>query len=190
MLKGTRFTATSAMVAGIALAVAGVIIVTDTQSSQSTVVGIEHVSLAGLSLACLAMIAPFRYLARLAGASKAAVVAPVGLVALALISLISNIRGEDLSIFPAVAGPANLMIFGGFLAVGIRLRRRAGLPLALAIGLPFSWILTIPASAIGGCVFAGAFWMTVAYLIANQGLGRTEMYASPHEGLAATGITE
>jgi hypothetical protein len=173
MLKGTRFTATSAMVAGIALAV-----------------GIEHVSLAGLSLACLAMIAPFRYLARLAGASKAAVVAPVGLVALALISLISNIRGEDLSIFPAVAGPANLMIFGGFLAVGIGLRRRAGLPLALAIGLPFSWILTIPASAIGGCVFAGAFWMTVAYLIANQGLGRTEMYASPHEGLAATGITE
>jgi hypothetical protein len=174
MLKSTRFTATSAMVAGIALAVAGVIIVTDTQSSQSTVVGIEHVSLAGLSLACLAMIAPFRYLARLAGASKAAVVAPVGLVALALVSLISNIRGEDLSIFPAVAGPANLMIFGGFVAVGIGLRRRAGLPLALAIGLPFSWILTIPAAAIGGCVFAGAFWMTVAYLIANQGLDRTD----------------
>ena len=171
-MKSTGFTATSAMVAGIALAVAGVIIVTDTQSSQSTVVGIEHVSLAGLSLACLAMIAPFRYLASLAGANKAAVVAPVGLVALALISLISNIRA-DLSIFPAVAGPANLMIFGGFVAVGIGLRRRAGLPLALAIGLPFSWILAIPASAIGGCVFAGAFWITVAYLIANQGLGRT-----------------
>jgi hypothetical protein len=173
MLKSTRFTAASAMVAGVALAVAGVIIVADAQSSQSTVVGIEHVSLGGLSLACLAIVAPFRYLARLAGASKAAVVAPVGLVLLSLISLISNIRGEDLSIFPAVAGPANLMIFGGFVAVGIGLRRRAGLPLALAIGLPFSWVLTIPASDIGGCVVAGAFWITVAYLIANQGLGTT-----------------
>jgi hypothetical protein len=150
-LKSTRFTATSAMIAGIALAVAGVIIVTDTQSSQSSVVGIEH-----------------------AGANKAAVVAPVGLVALALISLISNIRGEDLSIFPAVAGPANLMILGGFVAVGIGLRRRAQLSLALAIGLPVSWVLTIPASDIGGGVFAGAFWITVAYLIANQGLARTD----------------
>ena len=174
MLNSTRFTAISAMVAGIALAVAGVIIVTDSQSSQSTVVGIEHVSLAGLSLACIAMIAPFRYLARLAGASKAAVVAPVGLVLLSLVSLVSNIRGEDLSIFPAVAGPANLMIFGGFVAVAIGLRRHARLPLALAIGLPLSWILTIPASAIGGCVLAGAFWTAVAYRIASQGLERTD----------------
>jgi hypothetical protein len=173
MLKSTRFTSASAMVAGVALAVAGVIIVADTQSSQSTVVGIEHVSLGGLSLACLAMIAPFRYLARLAGADKATVVATVGLVLLSLVSLVSNIRGEDLSIFPAVAGPANLMIFGGFVAVGIGLHRRARLPLALAIGLPFSWILTIPASEIGGCVFAGGFWMAVAYLIANQGLRTT-----------------
>jgi hypothetical protein len=174
MLKSTRFTATSAMIAGIALAVTGVIIVTDTQSSQSTVVGIEHVSLGALCLACVAMIAPFRYLARLVGANKAAAVAPVGLVALALISVISNIRGEDLSIFPAVAGPANLMIFCGFVAVGIGLRRRAQLPLALAIGLPVSWVLTIPASDIGGGVFAGGFWITVAYLIANQCLGRTD----------------
>jgi hypothetical protein len=151
-----------------------VIIVADSQSSQSTVVGIEHVSLGGLSLACLAMIAPFRYLARLAAANKAAaLVAPIGLALLSLVSLISNIRGEDLSIFPAIAGPANLMIFGGFVAVGVGLRRRAGLPLALAIGLPFSWILTIPASDIGGGVLAGAFWMTVAYLIANQGLATT-----------------
>jgi hypothetical protein len=173
MLKSTRFTSASAMVAGVALAVAGVIIVADAQSSQSTVVGIEHVSLGGLSLACLAMIAPFRYLARLAGADKATVVATVGLVLLSLVSLVSNIRAEDLSIFPAVAGPANLMIFGGFVAVGIGLHRRARLPLALAIGLPFSWILTIPASEIGGCVFAGGFWMAVAYLIANQGLRTT-----------------
>jgi hypothetical protein len=119
------------------------------------------------------MIAPFRYLARLAGANKAALVAPIGLVLLSLVSLVSNIRGEDLSIFPAIAAPANLMIFGGFVAAGVGLRRRAGLSLALAIGLPFSWILTIPASDIGGGVFAGAFWMTVAYLIANQGLGTT-----------------
>src|SRR5919198_671165 len=126
-LKNTRLAALGATVAGIALAVTGVIEVTDTQSAANATVGIEHVSLGAFSLALLALALPITYVGRLAGARRAATIAIVGQVLLALLCVTSNINGKDLGIFPAVAAPTNLMLFGGWAAIAIALRRRAGL---------------------------------------------------------------
>ena len=33
------------------------------------------------------------------------------------------------------------------------------------IGLPLAWVATIPMNMIGGALLAGAYWMTIGYLI-------------------------
>jgi hypothetical protein len=169
-LKNTRLAALGATVAGIALAVTGVIEVTDTQSAANATVGIEHVSLGAFSLALLALALPITYVGRLAGARRAATIAIVGQVLLALLCVTSNINGKDLGIFPAVAAPTNLMLFGGWAAIAIALRRRAGLSRALAVSLPASWIAALVLAAVGGGLVAGAYWMAVGYLMASDSL--------------------
>jgi hypothetical protein len=133
------------------------------------VVGIEHVLLAGVTAALVLLIPVVLHIGRIAGRPRAAAVAVVGQGALAVITVTSNVRGEDLSIFPAVAGPANLAIFGGFIVLGIALRRQLRASMVLAAGLPLSWVAVFPLSRFGGPIFAAAYFATLGYLLLTAG---------------------
>lgn len=168
----SRLAAPAAMASSAALAVAGIIQITDTQSSQTTSVGIEHVSLAAFSLNALVLIPVALHLARLAGGSRGGVVASVGLAALTVLTIISNVRGEDPSFFPAVAIPSNLLWLGGFVAIGIALKRSGRVPAAIAVGLPITWFFMLPLSMVGGGLVAAAYWLVVGWLVMHGELGR------------------
>jgi hypothetical protein len=170
MFSNIRFVGGTAIAAGIALAVSGIIQVTDTPSGETTVVGIEHVSLGAFTAALVLMIPAVLRLGALAARGRMATLAVGGQVALALLTITSNVSGEDLGIFPAVAAASNLAIFAGFVALAIALRRGGHLPQALAIGVPLSWIAALPMSSIGGTVLAGGFWIVLGYLIATESL--------------------
>lgn len=167
-----RLAAPAAMASAVALAVSGVIQVTDEQSGESTVRGIEHVTLAALTLTCLLLVPVVLRLAQIAGRSRGAIAASVGLVALGLLTIISNVRGEDPSFFAAVAVPANLLWFGGFVALAVALKRSGRVPAAVAIGLPVTWVLALPLSLVGGGIAAAAYWLAVGWMLRHERLER------------------
>jgi len=167
-----RLAAPAAMAAAVAAAVSGVIQLTDEQSSESTIRGIEHVSVAALTIACLLLVPAVLRLGQIAGRSRGAIASSVGLVALGLIMIVSNVRGEDPSFFPAVAAPANLLWLGGFIALAVALKRSGRVPAAVAIGLPVTWILMLPLSVVGGGIAAGAYWLVVGWMLRHERLER------------------
>src|SRR3712207_615791 len=92
--------------AAAAFALQGAVLAVDEQSSESTTVGIEHLSLAAFSLS-LILIAPLLWeLGRTAVGGR---FAAAGTTALGLLAVVSNVRGSDPSFFAAVAAPANLL---------------------------------------------------------------------------------
>jgi len=165
-----RATGICAMLAAAALAVCAIIQVTDSQSSQTTVVGVEHVTLGALSALLLLLVPATLHLGALAGRPRVALAAVTGQALLAALCVVSNVRGEDPSFFAAVAVPTNLLWLGGWIAIGVGLRRRARAPLALAVGLPLCWVATMPLSAIGGTLLAGFFWLAVGWLLLHDAL--------------------
>jgi hypothetical protein len=175
----TRLAALAGLAASAVLAVGGILQLTDEQSSQTTVVGVEeHVILASLT-ATLLLLAPLtRYLGALAGRPRAATVAITGQLALAALTVISNVRGEDPSFFAAVAVPTNLMWFGGFVAIAIGLYRSGRVPRAIAIGLPLTWVAALPLSAVGGGLLAGAYFLVLGWLLAQGELPRRAAVAT------------
>lgn len=174
----SRLAAPAAMAASAACGIGGIIQLTDAQSSESTVTGIEHVTLAGLTVLCLVLIPVALYLAALAGRRAAGVVPSAGLGLLAALTVISNLRGEDPSFFAAVAAPSNLLWFGGFIALGVALKRSGRVPAAVAVGLPLSWIFTLPLAVVGGGLVASAYWLAVGWLISHGELARGAAPAS------------
>lgn len=167
-----RLAAPAAMAASVALAVGGVIQITDEQSGESTIVGIEHVSIGALSLALILLVPVVLRLAAIAGRSRGALVACTGMTVLAALTVVSNVRGSDPSFFAAVAAPANLLWFGGFVALGVALKRSGRVPAAVAIGLPLTWILCLPLSVVGGGIAAGAYWLAVGWMLRHERLER------------------
>lgn len=160
-----------AMGAAVSLAVGGVLQLSDSQSSQSTVEGVaEHLILVSFSATLILLIPVMLHLARLAGRPAVGVVMALGMGTLAVLGTISNVQGEDPSFFAAVAVPTNLIWFGGSIALAVMLRRRGLVPLALAIGLPLAWIFALPMSALGGGLVAGAYWLTVGWLLRHDEL--------------------
>jgi hypothetical protein len=157
-----RLAAAAATVAAGALAVQAVLQLTDQQSSESTAVGIEHVTLAAFSIGLIALIPVVLHLGRLAGRIAPAAVASGGMLALGLLATISNVRGSDPSFFAAVAAPANLVWLGGFVALAVALRRSGRVSALVAFGLPVSWALYIPLSLLGGGLLGAAYWLLVA----------------------------
>lgn len=168
----TRIAAVSAGAAGVALAVTGMIRVTDTPSGETTVVGIEHAQLAALSFALVALVPLVLYIGRVAGRHRSAAVAVTGQVVLATLCVISNVRGEDPSFFPPVAATTNLMIFVGWTALAVALKRAAVVPAAVAIGLPIMQVLIFPGSAVGGPVIAGMCFAAVGWMLYHGELPR------------------
>jgi hypothetical protein len=167
----TRLAAAAATAAGIPLAVSSIIQLTDDQSSESTVVGIEHVTLACLTLTVLFLVPTVLELGRRANRAWAARAAVTGQLALAGLTTISNVRGEDPSFFPVVAIASNLLILGGWVALAVALRRNRTMSTVLAVGLPLSWIFALPLSAVGGALVAGAYWLVVGWLLRHERLG-------------------
>jgi hypothetical protein len=165
-----RFTAVTAMAAGVAIGVLGMINLVDEQSSETTTVGIEHVSLAGLTAGLILLVPVVLLLARVAGRPRLAAIPLTGMLGLAALTVISNVRGEDPSFFGAVAVPTNLLWFGGFVALAVALRRSGRVPQALAIALPITWFLSLPGSNIGLSVVAGAYWIVVGWLVLHDQL--------------------
>jgi hypothetical protein len=167
----TRVVAISATIASLMLAANAVMQVTHDYSGETTVIGfIEHLMLAGFSATLIVLIPVVLYLGRAAGRTTAANVVVVGMVGLAIISTISNVRGEDLSIFPFVAISTNLMQFVGLTIIGVALRRRLGVPRWVAIGLPLTMIFGLPLSHFGGTAVAGAYWLALGWLIDSDRL--------------------
>ena len=160
-----------AMGAAVSLAIGGVLQLSDTQSGQTTVDGVaEHLILVSFSATLVLLIPVMLHLARLAGRPAVGVVMALGMGALAALGTISNVRGEDPSFFAAVAIPTNLIWFGGSIALAVMLRGRRLFPLALAIGLPLAWVFALPMSGIGGGLVAGAYWLTVGWLLRHDEL--------------------
>jgi hypothetical protein len=171
----TRIAPTAALAAGVGACVFGIMSIADSQSGESTTVGIEHVILGGLTLLLVLLIPVVLHLGRLAGRPRAAAAAVTGQAALAALTVVSNVRGEDPSFFAAVAGPSNLLILGGFVLLAIGLKRNGVLPKSLAIALPVSWILTL---AMGGVFapIAGAYWLAIGWMLRNGELPQGVRY--------------
>ncbi len=137
------------------------------QSSESTTVGVEHLTLACLT-ALLTLLAPVvLHLGRRAGAERRALVPAAGMLVLAALTVVSNVRGSDPSYFAPVAALTNLMWLGGSIALAVALVRRAALPRALAIGLPLLWIAAIPGSVIGLGALGAAYCVVLARTLAG-----------------------
>jgi hypothetical protein len=165
-----RFAAVTAIAASVAFSVLGIIHLTDDQSGETTTVGIEHVSLGGLTAGLVLLIPVVLLLGRLAGRPRLAAVPVAGMLGLAILTVISNVRGEDPSFFAAVAIPTNLLWFGGFVALAVALRRSGRVPQAMAIALPFTWVLTLPGSNVGLSIVGGAYWLIVGWLLLHDQL--------------------
>jgi hypothetical protein len=111
----------------------------------------------GLTVTLVLLIPVVLHLGRLAGKPRAAAVT---------LTVVSNVRGEDPAFFDAVAGPSNLLILGGLIALAVGLRRRRVLSRFLAIGLPLSWILTLAMGARLSPI-AGAYWLAIGWMLRN-----------------------
>jgi hypothetical protein len=172
MNTNSRLAATAAFATSVVLGVSGIIRITHEQSSESTTIGIEHLYLGGLTAALILLIPVALMFGRIAERPRTARVAIAGQVALAALTVVSNVRSEDPSYFAAVAIPSNLLWFGGFVALGVALKRSALVPNAIAVGLPVTWILTLPGSRFGGMILAAAFWLVVGWLTVNDELRR------------------
>lgn len=138
------------------------------QSSESTIVGVEHLTLACLT-ALLALMAPVTlHLGQRAGAGAAriALIPATGMLVLAALTVVSNVRGSDPSFFDAVAGITNLMWLGGWIALAVAVARARALPRVLAIGLPLLWIMAIPGSMIGLGALGAAYCVVLARTLA------------------------
>ncbi len=160
-----RLAAASALGAAAGSTLLGSLMLAHEQSSESTIVGIEHLTVAALSATCLMIVPVALFLGGLTGRPRRALVACTGLVLLAVLATISNVRGSDPSFFAAVAAPANLLWVGGLTALAVPLWRGRHVPRALAAGLPLTWALTIPLSLLGGGLLAAVYWLLIARAI-------------------------
>ena len=184
MLKNIRFITTSTMLASAALVVGGVIQLTDEQSGVNTVVGtVEHVGLATFSLMLVALVPLILHLGRLAGRVRLTQVAAAAMGVLAALSVSSNINGEDLAIFPVIAAPANLIVFGTLITLAVGLPKR-GVSLPVAIALPLTWVLALPGSQVGGGIAAAAIFALIAYRVSTDTL-IGEPAGEPRPGVVA-----
>jgi len=168
-----------ALVGGSAFAADGVLQLMHPQTqSESKVVGIAgHLNIAffiaGMILTAPAFIALARTVTSRAGA-QAAWAAAAGVTVLAVVSMSSLIHGSDYPIFVPVAIVTNAAWLLGSIVLGVILQRRRAVPALVAIGLPLSWIATIPLAHLGGGLISGSYWMMVGYLFASDAIRRRQ----------------
>ena len=162
-----RTAAAASLAAAPVLLLTAVLQLAHEQSSESTTVGIEHLTLACLTALLALMALVTLHLGQRAGAPRRALVPAVGMLVLAALTIVSNVKGSDPSFFDAVAGITNLMWFGGWIALAVVLARRGALPRPLAIGLPLLWIAAIPGSLIGLGALGAAYCVVLGRTLAG-----------------------
>ena len=171
--KQYRLAASAAIAGGVAWAVSGPLQLAGLNEHETKVQTVgEHVIISLFSIALVLTAIGVQALARHADNRTGANVASIGMVVLGTLALSSNINGEDLVFFPAVAVVTNLMWLGGSIHLARSLYRTGNVSKQLAIALPFAQVFALPLSVVGGGLVAGAYWVTVGYLMYAGALER------------------
>jgi hypothetical protein len=164
--RNYRLAAGAALAGGLAWAVSGPLQLAGVNEHETQVVTFgEHVLIGLFSLALVLTAPGVLALARHARSDTGAKVAAGAMVLLALTATTSNVNGEDMSFFPAVATATNLLWLAGSIHLAVSLHKAGRVPLWVAIGLPLTQVFALPLSAAGGGLVAGGYWVTVAYLM-------------------------
>jgi hypothetical protein len=177
-----RLTGRAAMLAGAAATAGGVTeIVHSQRHSGNNVVGVTgYLTLSFFTVFLIAVAPSFIALAHRARpgfAVKAALAAAAGTLVLGLTSLGSLINGHDLGIFNVIAPLANAAWLFGSITLAVALKRGGKVSTVLAVGLPIAWVAAIPLATVGGGVIAGAYYLAIGYLLANDAIERRSRVA-------------
>ena len=167
----------AAILAGAAFAAGGITqIVHSQRHSGNRVVGVAgYLALSFFVVALVSAAPSFLALARRAqsgAATKAALAAAAGTAVLGLTSITSIVNGHDLALFNVVAPVTNAAWLVGSIILAVSLKRAGRVPAAVAVGLPLAWVATIPLATHGGGVLAGAYYLTIGYLLASETIER------------------
>jgi len=159
---------------GALFAADGVLQLVHPQDSGSDVVGVAgHLNLA-FFLAGLILISPmFLVLARYARpgkAEKAARIAALGTFVLGVTCVSSLVMGHDGPWFNAIAPLTNAAWLFGSIVLAVSLKRSGRIPTIVAVGLPLTWVATIPLATLGGGLISGAYFLTIGYLVASEAI--------------------
>ena len=170
------FAGRAAILGGAALVAGGVTeIVHSQRGAGSQVAGVAgYLALSFFIVALLAIAPTFIALGRRARsrvAAGAALAAAAGTTILGLTSITSIATGHDLALFNVLAPLTNAAWLLGSVILAVSLKRARRVP-AVAIGLPLSWVATIPLGTFGGSVIAGAYYLTIGYLMASDAIER------------------
>ena len=163
----------AAILAGAAFAAGGVTqIVHSQRHAGNRVVGVAGYLVLSFFVVALVSAAPsFLALARRArshAATKAALAAAAGMAVLGLTSIASIVNGHDLGLFNVVAPVTNGAWLVGSIVLAVSLKRAGKVPTAIAVGLPITWVATIPLATVGGGVISGAYYLALGYLLAHH----------------------
>ena len=163
----------AAILAGAAFAAGGVTqIVHSQRHAGNRVVGVAGYLVLSFFVVALVSAAPtFLALSRRArsdAAAKAAVAAAAGMAVLGLTSIASIVNGHDLGLFNVVAPVTNGAWLVGSIVLAVSLKRAGKVPTAIAVGLPITWVATIPLATVGGGVISGAYYLALGYLLAHH----------------------
>jgi hypothetical protein len=183
-----RFAGRAAMLAAGGFAAGGLTeIVHSQRHSGNSVVGTAGYMTLSFFVVALICVAPsFVALARSARpgiAQKAAVAAAAGTLLLGVTSIASLVNGSDLAIFNVVAPVTNAAWLFGAIALAVSLKRAGRVSTFIAVGLPLAWIAAIPLATVGGGVLAGAYYLVVGYLLANDAIERDAPVLTQPAGL-------
>jgi hypothetical protein len=167
----------AAILAGAAFAAGGVTeIVHSQRHAGNRVVGVAGYLVLSFFVVALVSAAPsFVALARRArsdAATKAALAAATGMAVLGLTSIASIVNGRDLGMFNVIAPLTNGAWLVGSIILAVSLKRAGKVPTAVAVGLPITWVTTIPLATVGGGVISGAYYLAVGYLLVNNAIER------------------
>jgi hypothetical protein len=165
------------MLAGAAAAAGGLTqIVHSQRHSGNNVVGVAgYLSLSFFAVFLISVAPSFIALARhgrSGHAPKAAVAAAAGTLVLGLTSITSLVNGHDLGMFNVIAPVTNAAWLFGSIIIAVSLNRAGKVSTAIAVGLPIAWVATIPLATVGGGVIAGAYYLTIGYLMVNDAIER------------------
>ena len=173
----------AAVLAGVAFTASGITqIVHSQRHSGNRVVGVAGYLVLSFCVVALVSAAPsFLALARRArsgAATTAALAAAAGTVALGLTMITSIVNGHDLSLFNVLAPLTNGAWLVGSVILAVSLKRAGTVPTAIAVGLPITWVATIPLATLGGGIIAGAYYVALGHLLVNRAAEPTVQLAN------------
>jgi hypothetical protein len=164
-----KHSAAAAMAAGAAFTGAGVVNAVHHNTNGEDVVGLAgHLSLGFFAVGLILVAAGYVGLGTRARSTKGATAAAIGTALLGVTCVTSVVNSHDLSFFIVVAPITNALWLFGSIALAVSLKREGRVPRAVYLGLPVAWIGCIPLGSIGGALLAGAYWLAVGYLLADE----------------------